>query len=138
MIGRAIPAKDGAEFGGGGAETPGGDGTGVVVDEGPEAGLGLPTVEGGVAPVRVPVTLMASFWPKEQCRGTVHVKKCSPGLVIVILAGLPVMGVEEVAVVLQESYAVFDDNSATLCAPFAKLNTRMSPTIKFLLLAQVW
>lgn len=97
MNGNAATAKDGAEFGGGGAETPAGepDGDGVVEPEG--AGLveleggGVEELEGGVAPAdegagaeagpdgglagagvgdgvaAVPVTLMASFWPSEQC-----------------------------------------------------------------------
>lgn len=85
----AVLAKDGAAFGGGGAEIPGGvcaegasaPGCGTVepdgdVDEGPGAGLELglgPVLEGGLAGVDaggvavVPVTLIANFWPSEQC-----------------------------------------------------------------------
>ncbi|KAL3535879.1 hypothetical protein ACH5RR_004340 [Cinchona calisaya] len=59
--GNAATAKDGAEFGAGGADTsPAGDG--AVGPEG--AGLGI-----GVGVAANPVTLMANFWPNEQCWG---------------------------------------------------------------------
>lgn len=80
--GNAATAKDEAEFGGGGAETPGvvepeGDGVaepeggvapldeGAGAEAGPDGGLVGAGVGDGVA--AVPVTLMASFWPNEQC-----------------------------------------------------------------------
>ena len=57
MNGNTATAKDGAEFGGGGAETPAGepDGDGVVEPEGDVLGEleggGVEELEGGVAPV---------------------------------------------------------------------------------------
>ena len=44
------------------------EGTGA--EAGPDGGLVGAGVGDGVA--AVPVTLMASFWPSEQCRGKVH------------------------------------------------------------------
>lgn len=131
-MGNAALAKEGAELGGGGAETPSGDGVvgllgdgvvellgdGVVglegggvepVEEGPGAGAGLEEgleVDGegldAGGRAAVPVTLMANFWPAEQWPVKVQIYKCSPAVVRVILAGLAVIRVL-VAEVLQES-----------------------------------
>lgn len=57
-------------------------------------------------------------------------------MVRVIRAGLVVVRLR-VVVVLQELKAALV-SSATLCVPFRKLNSRVSPTTKVLLLAQVW
>lgn len=69
----------------------------------------------------VEVTLMASCWPEVQCWGKVHVKKCSPAVERVILAGLLVMWVM-VVVVLHESNAVLV-SFATSWVLFRKLNS---------------
>ena len=66
-------------------------------------GVGAAELGGEVA---VEVTLMASCWPKVQCRGKVQVKKCSPAVERVILAGLMVM-LERVVVVVEDCAAVF-------------------------------
>lgn len=67
MAGKAAPAtaKGGPELAGGDAVVPLGDG---------DEGVVVPV--GGVAAVVVPVTLMASCWPREQWLGKVQVKKC--------------------------------------------------------------
>lgn len=95
-----------------------GDGAGEVAGDG--AGLGVV--------VEDVVTLIASFWPALQCWPKVQIKYSLPVEFRVILAGptlIRVTGLEE----LQESYALFV-TLATSCAPVAKLNTKVSPTLK--------
>ena len=95
-----------------------GTGAGVVAGEG--AGLGLEVEDA--------VTLMASFWPAEQCWPKVQMKYSVPVEFRVILAGPTVIRVTG-PVELQESNALFV-TLATSCAPVAKLNTKVSPTLK--------
>lgn len=95
-----------------------GDGAGVVAGDG--AGLGLEVEDA--------VTLMASFWPAEQCWPKVQMKYSVPVELRVILAGPTVIRVTG-PVELQESNALFV-TLATSCAPVAKLNTKVSPTLK--------
>ncbi|KAI6681638.1 hypothetical protein NL676_035519 [Syzygium grande] len=52
------------------------------------------------------VTLMATFWPDKQWPGMVHMKKCWPAVVRVILAGGTVE-IERGLALLHESKAVF-------------------------------
>ena len=60
------PARELAELGGGGADTPGGDGDDGVIDPGGGDPDGEPV--GVVA--AAPVTLMERTWPRLQCPGT--------------------------------------------------------------------
>lgn len=110
-----------------------GVGVGVGVGEGvgPRVGLGAGEVAGdgaGLGVVAEDVTLMASFWPALQCWPKVQMKYSVPVEFRVILAGPTVIRVTG-AVELQESYALFV-TLATSCAPVAKLNTKISPTLK--------
>ena len=114
-----------------------GEGAGVAVVGGGVAvgeGAGAAVVGGGDGAVVVPVTLMASCWPSVQWLGKVQVKKCSPAVVRVILAGLVVVRLM-VVVVSHALYAAFV-TSATLWDPLTKLNTRVSPIRKVLFAAQ--
>lgn len=99
-----------------------GFGTGVGAGEVAGDGAGVGLVVEDVA------TLIASFWPALQCWPKVQIKYSLPVEFRVILAGptvIRLMGFVE----LQESYALFV-TLATSCAPLAKLNTKVSPTLK--------
>lgn len=130
-VGGEAAEDDGAEVEGdrvgaaaGGRVGAAGEDVGVAAEGEGVAALGVGAAEedgGGVPEALEAVTLMATFWPAEQWPGTVHMKKCWPAVVRVILDGGTVE-MERVLAPLHELKAVCV-TSATSCAPSLKLKT---------------